>query len=239
MHGAGGGWASILRALDARGHGDVRVRLTDLYPNARAAERLGRGGRITYTAEPVDALTVPHDVPGIHTMLLSLHHFRPADAKRTLQRAVDGGHSIAIVDAPGRGLVRTVPGVTLPIMLAVSLRGNAFFPPLVLLMTPFVRPFRWSRFLFTYLIPIVPLYVWWDAAVSALRAYGLDEIRQLTQELESGTQFIWEIGRAGRRGPLGISYLIGYPRPNGGQQAVPAAEGGLQPEAVAPGLNLG
>ena len=32
--------------------------------------------------------------------------------------------------------------------------------------TPFVRPFRWSRLLFTYVIPLIPLLVLFDGTVS-------------------------------------------------------------------------
>ncbi|MEZ5362682.1 MAG: hypothetical protein R2748_10195 [Bryobacterales bacterium] len=44
-------------------------------------------------------------------------------------------------------------------------------PLFVLLMTPFIRPFRWSRLFWTYVIPVLPLAIFWDGVVSYLRAY--------------------------------------------------------------------
>ena len=44
-------------------------------------------------------------------------------------------------------------------------------PLAVGLATPFIRPFRWSRLFWTYVIPLVPLTCWWDGVVSQLRAY--------------------------------------------------------------------
>ena len=41
-----------------------------------------------------------------------------------------------------------------------------------LLLTPFITPRSWSRVLWTYLIPVVPLATCWDGVVSLLRVYS-------------------------------------------------------------------
>ena len=54
-------------------------------------------------------------------------------------------------------------------------------PFAVWLMTPFMRPFRWSRLLLTYPLPLVPLTCLWDGIVSQLRAYTADELVELVR----------------------------------------------------------
>ena len=84
-----------------------------------------------------------------------------------------------------------------------------FFSPLtVILATPLIRPFRWGRLLFTYLIPIVPLFVWWDGIVSALRTYSVEEMNHLIQSLNNTGNYDWETGRI-KSGPGVILYLLG------------------------------
>ena len=67
-------------------------------------------------------------------------------------------------------------------------------PILVLVVTPFIRPFRWPRLLFTYPLPLVPLTCLWDGFVSQLRAYTPDELKNLATTLgDAGYQ--WNAGR--------------------------------------------
>ena len=82
-------------------------------------------------------------------------------------------------------------------------------PARVLVTAPFIRPFRWSRLLWTYLLPAFPLVMAFDVAVSCLRVYGVDELRELTAGLEG---YHWDIGVLRGRPPLiRITYLVGLP----------------------------
>jgi hypothetical protein len=82
----------------------------------------------------------------------------------------------------------------------------------MLLVTPFIRPRRWSRFIFTYLIPVVPLCTLWDGLVSCLRAYEPDELKGLVDSLPAN-DYVWDIGRLRvPRTPASVTYLIGRPR---------------------------
>lgn len=88
-------------------------------------------------------------------------------------------------------------------------------PLMVLLMTPFIRPFRWSRLLWTYLIPVVPLVSLFDGWVSCVRTYSVQELRELTEALDA-KNYHWETGAVkSRSGLIPISYLIGVPIENG------------------------
>ena len=78
--------------------------------------------------------------------------------------------------------------------------------------TPMIRPFRWSRLLCTYVVPIIPLVLLFDGVVSCLRTYRPQELREMIKKL-AGIEYQWEIGehsRASGRAP--ITYLIGYPQ---------------------------
>lgn len=176
---------------------DLKITLTDYFPNLSAFEFTKmQADNFDYVPEPVNALKVPESLKGLRTQFLSLHHFKPADAQAILQNAVDAGSPIAIFEAQERSL---------PSILAMI-----FSPITVLLVTPFIRPFKLGRIIFTYLIPIVPLFVFWDGIVSCLRTYSTKELKSLVDSLENGKKYNWEIERV-KSGPGVVIYLLGMP----------------------------
>lgn len=191
--GGGGPW------LDLSERVPTAVRLTDRFPNHRAFVRLGAasGGRIVGEPEPVSATAVPARLDGFRTLFTALHHFPPGEAHAILGDAVRAGQGIAAFEATSR--------------TPLALLGILFLPLLVLLFTPFIRPFRWSRLFWTYLVPVVPLAVWFDGTVSCLRTYRPEELRELVQDLQAGYE--WEIGRVWSAPlPARVTYLVGLPR---------------------------
>jgi hypothetical protein len=83
----------------------------------------------------------------------------------------------------------------------------------VWVLTPVVRPFRWSRLFWTYLAPVIPAAVLFDGVVSCLRIYTPDEMLAMGREL-GGAEYEWESGVEYPAGsPVPIPYLIGVPRP--------------------------
>ena len=80
-----------------------------------------------------------------------------------------------------------------------------------LLLTPFITPPSWSRVLWTYLIPVVPLATCWDGVVSLLRVYSPRELKLISGRLRA-PDYVWEIGTASTGTPLfEYVYLVGYP----------------------------
>ncbi len=145
----------------------------------------------------MDAKNVPKNLKGLRTQFLSLHHFKPKDAKQILQNAVDSNSAIAIFEAQERSI---------PSILAM------FFSPIsVLVTTPFIRPFKIGRIIFTYLIPIIPIVVLWDGVVSSLRTYSVKEMTELVNQLDNKDDFYWDINRI-QSGPGAILYLLGTPK---------------------------
>jgi hypothetical protein len=201
--GGGGPWVDLLRRLRAQGRTEVRVQLTDYYPNRAAFARLRdlSGGAIAGVVEPVDATDVPSHLPGFLTMFTALHHFRPAVARRILEGAVRQRRGIAVFEITRRSLI--------------AIAGMPFFALGVLLFTPFIRPFRWNRLLWTYVIPLVPLLAWWDATVSCLRTYTPDELREMVAHHGAG-DYTWKVGMVRvPLPPVSMTYLIGTPAPRG------------------------
>jgi hypothetical protein len=200
--GGTGPWLRLRQQLELAGL-RVNVTLTDKYPNPEAAETwVGSSlGEICYQSDPVDAMDVPSHLKGMRTMFEGFHHFKPDDARLILQDAVDKRAAIGIFEAslkPPQG----------PIIFALS--------PLMTLLgylfaTPFIQPRTWNRFLWTYLIPIVPLATCWDGLVSFLRVYSPKELKELVDSLH-GNNYQWEIGEARTGTPLFVfTYLVGYP----------------------------
>jgi len=192
--GGGGGYLSLNEELK-KFKPDVKILLTDFYPNKTAFEYTKcKTDNIDYLLEPVDARNVPTKLKGLRTQFLSLHHFKPEDAKKILQNAVDTKSCIAIFEAQERSFA--------------SLLAMFFSPISVLFTTPFIRPYKFGRIVFTYIIPIVPLFVMWDGIVSSLRTYSEKEMKELISSVENHESFDWEIGRK-KSGPGFVLYLLG------------------------------
>jgi hypothetical protein len=194
--GSGGGGGLIwLNEELKKNNSDLKILLTDYYPNISAFEHTKElSENFDFVKTSIDARNVPKELDGIRTQFLSLHHFKPIDAERILQNAVDANKSIAIFEAQER----SIP----------SLIAMLFSPITVLLTTPFIRPFKIGRIIFTYLIPIVPLFVLWDGIVSSLRTYSVKEMNELVNKLKNKDKFNWKIGRI-KSGPGVVMYLIG------------------------------
>jgi len=199
--GGGGPWRRLHREF-ASTNFPIEVCLTDKYPNL-AAFRLAQaesGGKLSFYPEQVNAESVTHELKGFRTFFSSFHHFKPEIARAILNDAAQQRQGVGVFEATARQ------------PLAILLM---FLTPLiVLLVTPLIRPFRWSRLFWTYALPLVPLIVFWDGVVSCLRTYSPAELRELTNGLGDG-DYIWELGEEKyTRALIPVTYLIGYPSTN-------------------------
>jgi hypothetical protein len=195
--GSGGPVGRVVKELGERGF-KACVTLTDLYPNvSRAQCRADGESSIRCWPEPVDASKVPAALPGIRTMFASFHHFRPPAARGILRNAFERRSPICIFEGTSR--------------TPASIASALLIPLLVLLLTPLVRPVSWVQILFTYLVPILPLLIFWDGLVSQLRTYSAQELEEFTRYLQS-PEYRWEVGLIKiPRMPTGVPYLIGQP----------------------------
>lgn len=196
---SGGSGPLLLLVRDLADAGlQVTVTMTDLYPNIPAFEAIAArsGGRIGYEGSPVDARAVPPGLPGLRTLFNAFHHLAPADARSVLHAAAAARQPLAIFEISERSARALIP-----IMLLT--------PIFVWLATPFMRPLRWQRLLWTYLVPLVPFTCWWDGIVSQLRAYSVDELRELAA---GSAPMRWEAGQVPVvGGGARLTYLLGFP----------------------------
>jgi hypothetical protein len=192
--GGGGGLLKINESLKKE-IPDLKIILTDFYPNIDAFERTkSLADNFDYETQSIDARDVPAELQGLRTQFLSLHHFRPVDAVKIIQNAVYSKSPLAIFEGQERSFS--------------SILAMLLSPISVLFTTPFIRPFRIGRIVFTYLIPIVPLFVLWDGVVSSLRTYSVKEMQALVLQVKNHENYDWQIGKV-KSGPSKILYLIG------------------------------
>lgn len=188
--GSGAGGPALLAIEELRRSGcDVDLILTDLYPNRTS-------GLERYWPEPVDARAVPPALTGVRTMFAAFHHFSPNEARRVLADAVAQCSPICVFEATAR--------------TATTICSAVLIPLFVLLLTPAIRPVSALQLVFTYLIPILPLLIFWDGLVSHLRTYTPDEMIAMSRAFDQ--HYHWEAGSIPMRGiPGGVPYLIGWP----------------------------
>jgi len=195
--GGGGGLIKIAEHLK-NSIPDLKIILTDYYPNIDAFKKTKAQQPETfeYIEDSINAMSVPKDLKGFRTQFLSFHHFKPKDAKAILQNAVDNNQPIGIFEAQQRDIKNLVQRFLSPIS--------------VLLLTPFLRPFKFDQILFTYLIPALPLFTLWDGVISVLRTYTVPELKQMISELRNSAHFEWEVDIVKGKS-FDILYLLGIP----------------------------
>lgn len=196
--GSGGAWPDLHAQVERELGREVEVRLSDLYPAVESLEAIARvSPRIGFSRDPVDATDAPSDAAPVRTLFTSFHHFRPEQAREILRDAASKRVAIGVFEGNQRR----------PLALFVFMA----IPAAVWVMTPFLRPWRWDRAFWTYLVPLFPLVMWWDGEVSNLRAYSPRELEALAAS--TGVEgYRWEAGRtrATWRQPS-VTYLLGRP----------------------------
>jgi hypothetical protein len=179
----------------------IKIILSDYYPNIAAFKRIKskQPDVFEYIEYSVNAMNVPPALQGLRTQFLSFHHFKPKEAKTIIQNAIDNRQAIGIFEVQQRTIKNFIQ--------------RLFSPIAVLMMTPFIKPFKIGRILFTYLIPIIPLFVLWDGTISVLRTYTETELKQMVLEVKNHSFFDWEVGIA-KGSSSDVLYLLGIPNRN-------------------------
>jgi hypothetical protein len=201
--GAGGPWLWLCQLVEPEGYRPIDIWLTDRYPPARTCdlERIDSRNRIHFHPAPVDAMDAPADLNGFRTLFTSFHHFRPQEARAILQDAVNKREGIGIFEVPRRCFL------TMLLVFAM--------PVADLILVPFIRPFQWSRLIWNYVIPVIPIVLWFDGIVSCMRTYSTRELGEPIAGLPANN-YRWDIGEEkGSLFPVPVTYLIGFPNPRG------------------------
>lgn len=196
--GGGGPWRRILKQWKQHGF-DVEICLTDKFPNIPAWQYMKEQipESLSYYPDEVDALHVPSDLTGFRTLFSSFHHFPPDLAHGILADAFHQRQGIGIFEASFRDI---------PSMIKLAL-SSATFP----LFVPWIKPFRWSRMLWTFPLPVLPFIMGVDGMVSCLRTYSEKELQELTADLQS-PDYTWQSGVISSNPlTLTVTYLLGLP----------------------------
>jgi hypothetical protein len=197
--GAGGPWPSLLRYFEMDGARPLEVFLTDKYPcTTKLHDQESPSAKLHFLEHSVDATEIPSHLQGFRTLFSSFHHLNPDQARSLLQDCVNSRQAIGIFEASARH--------------TLTLLSLLFIPIATWLFVPFRRPFRWSRLVWTYLIPVVPLVLFFDGLISCLRAYSLGELQEMTKGL-AASGYEWEVGEhTGGMLPVRITYVVGWPQ---------------------------
>ena len=179
----------------------MKFTLTDKFPNISAYKKLetDTNGTISYRLKSLDILTDTIETKGIRTLFTAIHHFKPEDVKSILSKTVKDQMPIAIFDGGDKHFWS---------ILAIMITH----PILFFFCTPFIKPFKWSRLIFTYIIPLIPLYAIWDGVVSVLRLHTPQELDKLVKEADDKQQFDWSSGKAKNKLGFSVAYLVGLPK---------------------------
>ncbi|MCP4438652.1 MAG: hypothetical protein GY810_06870 [Aureispira sp.] len=200
--GSGGPMPEVVEELrKEEGNKDLKLTLSDLYPNLSAAKKINAKAdpKFNYLTEPVDATDVGEGHEGVRTMVCSMHHMPPKVAKKILKSAKEDRQPICVFELSDNSIPKFLWWLAIPINIIM-----------VLFITPFVRPMSWQQIVFTYLIPILPLVIAWDGAVSNIRTYTLDDMDELLEGLESD-DYEWEKSTIKGKGGNRV-YLLGLPK---------------------------
>ena len=115
-----------------------------------------------------------------------------------LQDAVKARQPIAVFDGGDKNIF-TILGIII------------FHPIIFFLFTPFFRPSRFSRILFTYVVPLIPLCTIWDGVISIVRLYKPAELLMIANSVNDHS-FKWKAGNLKNKFGMKVTYLLGYPK---------------------------
>lgn len=187
--------------LNKTGNDSVTITLTDKFPHLKSYEELEKQypQQISSHKQSLDASQLPASFAGMRTFFSSFHHFKPEFAVKLLQDAVNNNVPIGVFESVERRPIDFIRAIT-----------SLVWVPILL---PFSRRMTKWKFLFTYIIPLIPLSFAFDYIMSNLRAYSVEEMQRLINQLHA-PDYQWEVGKLWSNKAKGyVTYLVGYKNP--------------------------
>lgn len=189
----GGGPAQHISAILPT---NIHLILSDKFPNPKAwkyIESVSKN-KISYLENPVDAFSEKELIKGPRTMFSAVHHFKPEQISRIIKNCAEREHSIFFFDGGNKNIFMVLGLLIIhPILTVTS--------------APFLKPFRFSRIVFTWLLPLIPLVTVWDGFVSILRLYKPKQLMKFAQL--AVPEYEWKAGYIKSRFGLRIAFLCG------------------------------
>ncbi len=203
--GSGGVMPGVLERLRSEyDHKDLKLILSDLYPNKDSAARWEGHEYINYHSEPINATDLSLAPEGLKTMINSFHHMDPENARKILETAQENRQPIFIYEMGENNIPLLLWWLLLPVSLFILML-------MVLFMTPWVRPLSWQQLLFTYIIPVIPICYAWDGQASLPRMYTMKDLDILLADLHI-PEYQWSKGSAYKKNKKKLgTYLAGLP----------------------------
>jgi len=198
--GSGGPMPNVATILKKQyGFQNLKLTLSDLYPHQKAIQIISKQNnpQLTYHTEAIDASHLEANMNGMRTMICSLHHMKPETVKAILRDAMEAGQPFCALEISDNSYPKAIWWLTIPFNFITAL-----------FVTLMVRPMSWQQLVFTYLIPIIPLMIAWDGAVSNARTYTVDDLDIILTGLRS-ENYTWETGII--KGKGNKLYLTGIP----------------------------
>ena len=191
---------------DTTEHANVKMILTDLYPNANTISDIKKLNKknLNYSETSVNATKLGDAPKGLKTMINSFHHMNPTQAREILKSAHKNKQAILIYEMAENKIPLILWWLLLPLSIVIMLI-------MVWFMTPFVKPLTFKQLFFTYIIPVIPFLYAWDGQASMPRIYTLNDIDELLEGLNNES-YTWTKGPAKK--PNGRTmgyYILGMP----------------------------
>lgn len=204
--GSGGSMPAVLEQLKTGyGHKNLSLTLTDLYPSPENVTHFNRDDQpdISYSVNPVNAVQLSSAPDGLKTMVNCFHHMPPDKARAILKSAQDNKQPLLIYELSDNSMPTILWGLFLPVSFVIMFL-------MVWFMTPAVKPLTFRQIIFTYLLPVIPVFYFWDGQASMPRTYSLNDYEELLPD--STSDYTWEKGYAfnAKKQKKG-TYLLGIP----------------------------
>ncbi|MBX2987224.1 MAG: hypothetical protein KF802_04935 [Bdellovibrionaceae bacterium] len=136
--------------------------------------------------------------PSLGVMINSFHRFSGEESLRRLRELAERHDGLLIGEGNNKSL-RQVIGMTLIV------------PLFILLTSPFIKPFRWSRLFWTYVIPALPFLIVWDGVAALFRLHTPEQLLELARRT-GRHDYRWRAGKLPNNRGGFIIYLLGSRR---------------------------
>jgi len=204
--GSGGSMPQVIEILnDSDDHANVKMIMTDLYPNTNTISDIKKlnNKNLTYSETSVNATKLGDAPKGLKTMINSFHHTNPTQAREVLESAYTNKQAILIYEMAENKIPLIIWWLFLPLSIVIMYL-------MVWLMTPFVKPLTFKQLFFTYIIPVIPFFYAWDGQASMPRIYAMKDIDELLEGLDKNYSWTKEPAKKPNGRTLGY-YVLGVP----------------------------
>lgn len=200
--GSGGIMPDVIKELNNDTSKPITLLLTDLYPNKQFINYINEQNieHVNYSSNSLNATNLTQAPEGLKTMINSFHHMPPKNAKQILKSAQDNKEAILIYEIAENKIPLFLWWILLPVSLVILF-------VMALFMTPFSKPLSIKQLIFTYVIPIIPVFYAWDGQASMPRMYTFNDIKELLTDFEDPS-YSWKINSATKPNGKKVGYYI-------------------------------